>query len=127
MFTEFTKAVGADAAGWLHQGMANRLAIDMGLNLDPMSMQRAATISEEEIQLRRQVYWALYCHDKLFASYTGRICTMLVSYTLMCCQTLTINPELSRCCQSAESRFILSRKRRYMVFPNGRQISTLYD
>ncbi|KAH9205941.1 fungal-specific transcription factor domain-containing protein [Leptodontidium sp. 2 PMI_412] len=70
-------AVGADAAGWLHQGMANRLAIDMGLNLDPMSMQRAATISEEEIQLRRQVYWALYCHDKLFASYTGRICTML--------------------------------------------------
>ncbi len=28
------KAIGADAAGWLHQGMANRLAIDMGLNLD---------------------------------------------------------------------------------------------
>ncbi|KAH6713724.1 putative C6 transcription factor [Leptodontidium sp. MPI-SDFR-AT-0119] len=103
-------AVGADAAGWLHQGMANRLAIDMGLNLDPMSMQRAATISEEEIQLRRQVYWALYCHDKLFASYTGRICTML-SF-----QGVVSLPKVDSSCQGREDTWSFQTDDRFPLF-----------
>ncbi|GAA89223.1 Zn(II)2Cys6 transcription factor [Aspergillus luchuensis IFO 4308] len=28
-------AIGKDAAGWLHHGMADRLCLDMGLNMDP--------------------------------------------------------------------------------------------
>lgn len=70
--------MGADAAGWLHQGMANRLALDMGLNMDPASLAETSTISVEEAELRRTIYWTLYCHDKLLASYTGRVCTLLV-------------------------------------------------
>ncbi|KAL3426421.1 C6 transcription factor [Phlyctema vagabunda] len=70
-------AQGSDAAGWLHQGMANRLAIDMGLNLDVTSLKRDHTMSAEEIDLRREIYWALYCVDKLSAAYTGRVCTFL--------------------------------------------------
>ncbi|KAB8237155.1 Zn(II)2Cys6 transcription factor [Aspergillus alliaceus] len=72
-------AMGADAAGWLHHGMANRLSLDMGLNLDPAGFEEANTLPQREIQLRRQIYWTLYCHDKLSSSYTGRICSMLDS------------------------------------------------
>ncbi|KAL4955740.1 fungal-specific transcription factor domain-containing protein [Aspergillus filifer] len=75
----FYIATGADAAGWLHHGMANRLSLDMGLNLDPMGFQETNILSLREAQLRRQIYWALYCHDKMSSLYTGRICSMLES------------------------------------------------
>ncbi|KAJ5592012.1 uncharacterized protein N7459_002381 [Penicillium hispanicum] len=68
----FYIATGSDAAGWLHQGMANRLALDMGLNMDPAVLPGTVSLPTIEIELRRQIYWALYCHDKLSASYTGR-------------------------------------------------------
>jgi hypothetical protein len=79
--------MGSDAAGWLHQGMANRLALDMGLNMDPSVLSGAVALPGIEIELRRQIYWALYCHDKLSASYTGRVCTLLV-----CCPTGILFP-----------------------------------
>lgn len=78
--------MGSDAAGWLHQGMANRLALDMGFNMDPSVLSGAVALPPIEIELRRQIYWALYCHDKLLASYTGRVCTLLV-----CCTTKNIS------------------------------------
>ncbi|KAF6811841.1 hypothetical protein CMUS01_13180 [Colletotrichum musicola] len=68
---------GCDAAGWLHQGMANRLALDMGLNLDASTLAGSNLMTTEEIELRRQIYWALYCDDKLAAIYTGRVCNFL--------------------------------------------------
>ncbi|GKZ58054.1 hypothetical protein AnigIFM49718_003862 [Aspergillus niger] len=70
-------AIGKDAAGWLHHGMADRLCLDMGLNMDPAGFAGTITISARETRLRRQIYWTLYCHDKLSATYTGRICSML--------------------------------------------------
>lgn len=63
--------------------MANRLCLDMGLNMDPARLEKTITVSAREIRLRRQIYWTLYFHDKLCASYTGRICSMLVR-TLPC-------------------------------------------
>ncbi|KAJ5157855.1 Transcription factor [Penicillium canariense] len=72
-------AMGSDAAGWLHQGMASRLALDMGFNMDPAVLAGAVALPAIEVELRRQIYWALYCHDKLSASYTGRVCTLLES------------------------------------------------
>ncbi|KAH7242972.1 fungal-specific transcription factor domain-containing protein [Fusarium solani] len=70
-------AFGQDAAGWLHSGMANRLILDMGLHLDPGSLVISGHMTTEEAELRRQIYWSLYCVDKLSAGYTGRVCTML--------------------------------------------------
>lgn len=58
--------------------MANRLVLDMGLNLDPSSFVASDRMTIEEAELRRQIYWALYCVDKLAAGYTGRVCCMLV-------------------------------------------------
>jgi hypothetical protein len=60
--------------------MANRLALDMGLNMDPAVLAGTVSLPPIEIELRRQIYWALYCHDKLSASYAGRVCTLLVCY-----------------------------------------------
>ncbi|PYH94004.1 Zn(II)2Cys6 transcription factor [Aspergillus ellipticus CBS 707.79] len=73
----FYFAIGKDAAGWLHHGMADRLCLDMGLNMDPAGFNGSVNISPREVRLRRQIYWTLYCHDKLSATYTGRICSML--------------------------------------------------
>ncbi|KAM0476572.1 hypothetical protein ACHAP7_006822 [Fusarium lateritium] len=73
----FYVAVGSDAAGWLHHGMAIRLVLDMGFNLDTTADVGLDRLTIAEVQLRRQIYWALYCTDKLWASYTGRVCTML--------------------------------------------------
>ncbi|KAF4459425.1 Transcription factor [Fusarium albosuccineum] len=72
-------AVGSDASGWLHHGMAIRLVLDMGFNFDTSFLKGSNSLSSEEVHLRRQIYWALYCTDKLWASYTGRVCTMLDS------------------------------------------------
>jgi hypothetical protein len=58
--------------------MANRLILDMGLHLDPGSLVISGHMTTEEAELRRQIYWSLYCVDKLSAGYTGRVCTMLV-------------------------------------------------
>jgi len=69
----------ADAVAWLHQGTAHRLALDMGLNIDASSLLGTKDIPLEEVDLRRQIYWSLYCTDKLHATYSGRVCTMLVS------------------------------------------------
>ncbi|GKZ27612.1 hypothetical protein AbraIFM66951_005606 [Aspergillus brasiliensis] len=75
-------AMGAEAAGWLHQGMASRLAQDMGLNLDSVLLRSSANLSMEDVDLRRRVYWALYCEDKLAASYTGRVCTLMLAFQM---------------------------------------------
>ncbi|UPK95767.1 hypothetical protein LCI18_006702 [Fusarium solani-melongenae] len=71
-------AFGQDAAGWLHTGIAHRLILDMGLHLDPSSLVTSGCMKTEEAELRRQIYWSLYCVDKLAAGYTGRVCSMLV-------------------------------------------------
>ena len=62
--------------------MATRLALDMGFNMDPAVLASTVSLPAIEIELRRQIYWTLYCHDKLSASYTGRVCTLLV-WTLL--------------------------------------------
>ncbi|OMP86111.1 Nitrogen assimilation transcription factor nirA [Diplodia seriata] len=71
-------AIGSDAAGWLHHGMAIRMMLDKGLNMDSTIVIGSSGLPLEEIRLRRHIYWTLYCSDKLWASYTGRVCTMLV-------------------------------------------------
>ena len=50
------QALGSDAVGWLYQGMTERLCLDMGLNLDPNSLGNGYKVTDEEAQLRRQIY-----------------------------------------------------------------------
>lgn len=96
--------MGSDAAGWLHQGMANRLALDMGFNMDPSVLSGAVALPPIEIELRRQIYWALYCHDKLSASYTGRVCTLLV-----CCITIILFTSNSHSLVAQDSQGVVNK------------------
>ncbi|CAG9978484.1 unnamed protein product, partial [Clonostachys byssicola] len=75
----FYVAVGQDTVGWLHHGMSVQLALDIGINMDSTVLHGSDRLTPQELRLRHQVYWALYCDDKLWASYTGRVCLMLVS------------------------------------------------
>lgn len=63
--------------------MAIRLGLDMGFNLDSSTLVSSNRLPVTEIRLRGQLYWALYCTDKLWATYTGRICTMLVGRSVV--------------------------------------------
>lgn len=58
--------------------MAVRLALDMGFNLDAATLGGSVSMPPEEVAFRRQIYWAIYCDDKLASIYTGRVCTLLV-------------------------------------------------
>lgn len=58
--------------------MAKQLALDLGINLDAQRVSGSSSISAEEVELRRLLYWSMYCDDKLAAAYTGRVCTLLV-------------------------------------------------
>ncbi|KAI5241794.1 hypothetical protein E4T42_07884 [Aureobasidium subglaciale] len=70
-------AHGNDSLGLLHQHMAKGMAIDMGFNLDPAALADSLALPPDEIELRRQIYWSLYCHNKLAGACVGRTCTML--------------------------------------------------
>lgn len=50
----------------------------MGLNLDSANLTSADRLIPEEAELRRRIYWSIYCDDKLASMYTGRVCTVLV-------------------------------------------------
>lgn len=54
----------------------------MGLNMDATCLVGNNLMSREEVELRNQIYWSLYCVDKMLASYIGRVCTMLVGQLL---------------------------------------------
>lgn len=58
--------------------MAKQLALDLGINLDTKKLTGSSMISDEEVELRRLLYWSICCDDKLAAAYTGRVCTLLV-------------------------------------------------
>lgn len=58
--------------------MGKQLALDLGINLDAQRVSGPNTIPGEEVELRRLLYWSMYCDDKLAAAYTGRVCTLLV-------------------------------------------------
>ncbi|KAL2842157.1 fungal-specific transcription factor domain-containing protein [Aspergillus pseudoustus] len=87
-------AIGADAACWLHIGMASRLALDMGLNIDSASVAPSGWLAPEEVELRKRIYWSLYYTDKLASMYTGRVCTMLDSQAQVCLPKVLLPSEI---------------------------------
>ncbi|KAF4430341.1 Nitrogen assimilation transcription factor nirA [Colletotrichum fructicola] len=52
-----------DARGWLYSGMAMRLAFDLALHVDMTPYVRTGSISQEEADLRKTVFWGAYTVD----------------------------------------------------------------
>jgi hypothetical protein len=65
---------GREAKGWVYSGMAFRMALDMGLNLDSGGMPHIHdAIDEQEIDARRITFWGCFLFDKCHSSYLGRL------------------------------------------------------
>lgn len=58
--------------GWIHSGMAFRIAIDLGLHLDNSSLIEKGIISQEEDLARRTTFWGCYVFDQGWGFYLGR-------------------------------------------------------
>ncbi|KAL2279954.1 hypothetical protein FJTKL_13094 [Diaporthe vaccinii] len=72
LLSQLSVSTGADATSWLRQGMAKQLALDLGINLDAQRLSGSNSISTEEVELRRLLYWSMYCDDKLAAAYLAQ-------------------------------------------------------
>lgn len=58
---------GREAKGWVYSGMSFRMAMDLGLHLDPGSLTEGiggTGISDKEADARRVTFWGCYLFDK---------------------------------------------------------------
>ncbi|KAI1291546.1 fungal-specific transcription factor domain-containing protein [Xylaria venustula] len=63
--------VGRENTGWMYIGMANRLALDMGLNVN-CSNSRLLELPDQEIRVRRRVMKACVVYETYWALFLGR-------------------------------------------------------
>lgn len=61
-------ATGDVSKGWLYSGFAFRMVFDLGLHIDYIQPGQ----NEEDLELRRRLFWGAYVCDKLQSLYTGR-------------------------------------------------------
>ncbi|KAL4889337.1 fungal-specific transcription factor domain-containing protein [Aspergillus ambiguus] len=67
-------ASGLSSSAWLYSGMAFRMAIDLGLHVCPDKLQQYSTsLSIEDIEIRKRLFWSLYTWDKHISLYLGRM------------------------------------------------------
>ncbi|RJE23615.1 hypothetical protein PHISCL_04071 [Aspergillus sclerotialis] len=67
-------ACGHSSAAWLYSGMAFRMAVDLGLHVSPDDLQRhSSSLSAEDVEIRKRLFWSLYAWDKHISLYLGRM------------------------------------------------------
>ena len=67
-------ACGKSSSAWLYSGMAFRMAIDLGLHVCPDKLQQYSTsLTAEDIEIRKRLFWSLYSWDKHISLYLGRM------------------------------------------------------
>lgn len=64
--------VGKISLGWIHSGIAFRIAIDLGLHLDGTKLKSDGTILEDEDNVRQDTFWGCYIFDHGWSFYLGR-------------------------------------------------------
>lgn len=60
------------SAAWVYAGTAFRMLVDVGLHVDAAMMPTMQRYSEEDLEIRRRVYWSAYVVDKMQSLYQGR-------------------------------------------------------
>jgi len=65
---------GNHSKGWLLAGMAFRMSQDLGLHQDPKFLvsQDSTIATDQDLVIRRRVYYGLYVSDKIISLYLGR-------------------------------------------------------
>ena len=65
---------GRSSQGWLYSGMAFRMAFDMGIHLPSDKLQMfVKSLSPEDIEIRKRLFWSCYTWDKIISLYLGRM------------------------------------------------------
>ncbi|KAE8140827.1 fungal-specific transcription factor domain-containing protein [Aspergillus pseudotamarii] len=57
---------------WLYSGMAINMITDLGIQVDNGNYQKGHSLSPEEAEVRRRVFWGAYVLDKCQSLYQGR-------------------------------------------------------
>ncbi|KND89434.1 Nitrogen assimilation transcription factor nirA [Tolypocladium ophioglossoides CBS 100239] len=57
------------SAAWLYSGLAFRMLIDLGMHVDLSTTRR---FSDEDLEIRRRVFWGAFVVDKVQSLYQGR-------------------------------------------------------
>ncbi|KAF8248363.1 hypothetical protein K440DRAFT_649976 [Wilcoxina mikolae CBS 423.85] len=63
---------GREAKGWVYSGMSFRMAMDLGLHLDPTTLKEDE-MTDEEVDARRITFWGCFLFDKCWSNYMGRM------------------------------------------------------
>lgn len=67
-------AFGRSSQSWLYGGMAFRMAFDMGIHLPSDKLQTfVKSLSNEDIEIRKRLFWSCYTWDKALSLYLGRM------------------------------------------------------
>ncbi|KAE8351129.1 fungal-specific transcription factor domain-containing protein [Aspergillus coremiiformis] len=60
------------SAAWLYAGTAFRMIIDLGMHVDALSLPNMRRLSDEDLEIRRRVFWGAFVVDKIQSLYQGR-------------------------------------------------------
>lgn len=73
IFSSRECACGRTSQGWLYSGMAFRMARDLGMHVAPKKLgPLSSRFSDEDLALRRQIFWSCYTWDKTMSLCLGR-------------------------------------------------------
>lgn len=65
-------SLGNTVQAWTYSGIAFRLIDHMGICVDGQRFPGSVPLSDEELEIRRRIYWGCYFWDKLISLYLGR-------------------------------------------------------
>ncbi|KAK6074684.1 fungal specific transcription factor domain-containing protein [Seiridium cupressi] len=81
-------------AAWLYAGLAFRMIVDLGMHVDVVDLTDARKLSDEDLEIRRRVFWGAFVVDKIQSLYQGRPATLKESDTLVPIKFLDTYEEL---------------------------------
>jgi hypothetical protein len=79
---------GRTSLAWLYAGLAFRMVVGLGLDLDPTKIDKGQSIQPDSVttqpavvdELQRRLFWGAYLHDRLQSVYYGRRPCLNVPY-----------------------------------------------
>lgn len=72
-----------DSRGWIYEGMAIRMAVDLGYQLNCDEWVAKNLISAEEAHMRKVTFWGCFVLDRLWSIYMGRPAALRLSDVLL--------------------------------------------
>ena len=72
-----------DSRGWIYEGMAIRMAVDLGYQHNCEKWVTQKLISAEEAHMRKVTFWGCFVLDRLWSMYMGRPAALRLSDVLL--------------------------------------------